>query len=248
MTRARLYNYTMSICSMKTRLAMEEFSQPYDDVQVDIGFALENFEPDYVRLNPLCVVPTMVLDGRVITDSARIVIEVARNTGVGLPLAPHDRALALDWFDRGNAVNFQVITYARSGVPRGDELLSARLERTREYAQRFPDLRKIYEAAHARVAEHAQLSVHPQVTAAAEADLVAKLDLLDIQVTHTAFIGGTGYSVADVMWTVLLARIEMLGLADLISSRARLLDYYQRAKARPSFAAARVMPNWQGGI
>ena len=33
-----LYNYTISICSMKTRLAMNEFGLEFEDRQVDIGF------------------------------------------------------------------------------------------------------------------------------------------------------------------------------------------------------------------
>lgn len=124
-----LYNYTMSICSMKTRLAMNEFGLEFEDRQVDIGFALENFEPGYVRLNRKAVVPTLVADGDVTTNSTEIVLKLAHLSGHGLPKDEAARKTALDWYWTGDNVNFQVITYGRKGVPRGDELLVARKER-----------------------------------------------------------------------------------------------------------------------
>ncbi|ATE63630.1 glutathione S-transferase family protein [Rhizorhabdus dicambivorans] len=248
MTHLDLYNYTMSICSMKTRLAMEELGLDYQDRQVDIGFALENFEPDYVRLNNKCVVPTLVAGDKVVTNSYNIVLEAAQIAGKGLPADPAARETALDWFQKGDQVNFQVITYGRKGVPRGDELLIARRARALEYAEKYPDLRPIYQAAHDRIVEHGNCAYDAETVADAEAGLVARLDELDKHVQGRSFIAGDDYSVADIMWTVLLARVEMLELGGLISERPHLLAYYQRMKARPSFAAARVMPNWKGGI
>lgn len=248
MPNVSLYNYTMSICSMKTRLAMEEFGVDYDDRQVDIGFALENFEPDYVRLNNKAVVPTLVVGDKIVTNSYNIVLEAAELGQAGLPTDAAERAAALDWFAKGDQVNFQVITYGHKGVPRGDELLVARRERASEYADRYPELRDIYQAAHDRIVEHGNCAYDAATVAKAEVDLAARLDELNDHMNGKAFIAGTTYSVADIMWTVLLARIEMLNMTALISDRPNVLAYYQRMKARPSFATARVMPNWKGGI
>ncbi|MBJ7437756.1 MAG: glutathione S-transferase family protein [Sphingopyxis sp.] len=243
-----LFNYTMSICSMKTRLAMDEFGIVYNDKQIDIGFALENFEPDYVRLNSKCVVPTLVVGDAIVTDSYNIILEAARLASMGLPSNPAARQFALDWFKKGDEVNFQVITYGRKGVPRGDELLIARRERTKEYAAKYPQLRTIYLAAYERIVEHGNRAYDTATTAAAEADLAARLDELDAHLAERPVIAGDEYSVADIVWTVLLARIEMLHLTALINDRRNVLAYYQRMKARPSFERARVMPNWKGGI
>ena len=74
------------------------------------------------------------------------------------------------------------------------------------------------------------------------------LDALDGQVDDKSFIVGDAYSIADVMWTVILARMEMLDLASEIRGRPRLFAYYETMKRRPSFETARVMPNWKGDI
>ncbi|EZP83943.1 Tetrachloro-P-hydroquinone reductive dehalogenase [Novosphingobium resinovorum] len=248
MSKVELFNYTMSICSMKTRLAMEEFGVDYNDNQVDIGFALENFEPDYVRLNNKCVVPTLVVGDKVVTNSYNIVLEAAELASTGLPADPAARDTALVWFKKGDEVNFQVITYGHKGVPRGDDLLIARRARAKEYADKYPELRDIYLAAHDRIVEHGNCAYDAQTVADAEAGLAARLDELDVHMTDRTFIAGDEYSVADIMWTVLLARVEMLNMGAQISDRPSVLAYYQRMKARPSFEQARVMPNWKGGI
>jgi hypothetical protein len=36
--------------------------------------------------------------------------------------------------------------------------------------------------------------------------------------------------------------------AELITERPNLLSYYESLKRRPTFEAARVMPDWKGGI
>jgi tetrachloro-p-hydroquinone reductive dehalogenase len=248
MSEIDLYNYTMSICSMKTRLAMEEFEIPFNDKQVDIGFALENFEPDYVRMNHKCVVPTLVVGNRVVINSYNIILEAIRISSKGTSADIMAHETAIDWFDMGDQINFQVITYGRKGVPRGDELLIARRSRALEYAEKYPELREAYQAAHDRIVEHANCAYDPDTVSRAEARLIARLHELEAHLTDREFIAGDEYTVADVMWTVLLARIEMLEMTAMISERPQLLDYYQRMKARPSFIQARIMPNWKGGI
>jgi tetrachloro-p-hydroquinone reductive dehalogenase len=243
-----LYNYTMSICSMKTRLAMNEFGLEFEDRQVDIGFALENFEPGYVRLNRKALVPTLVADGDVTTNSAEIVLKLAQLSGHGLPKVEAARKTAPDWYWTGDNVNFQVITYGRKGVPRGDELLVARKERAALYSTLYPELRDTYLEAHNRIVRHAESAVDVSGLAQADQELRATLTELDQQLDGKHFIAGDEYSVADVMWTVILARVEMLSLAELITERPNLLSYYESLKRRPSFEAARVMPNWKGGI
>lgn len=247
MTAPTLYNFTMSICSMKCRLALEEAGQPYEDRQVDIGFALENFEPWYVRLNANAVVPTLVEDGEVVTDSATILRRIAERSGL-LPSGGETRARALDLLERGDRVNFQVITYARKGVPRGDELLRARVARATEQASAHPDLLQTYLAAAERIERHAAAAADTSGAAEAERRLGEEFRDLDAMLGRDDFLSGDSYGIADVIWTVILARTRMLGLDGMIDGLPRLAAYYDRMTARPSFAAARVMPTWKGGI
>lgn len=70
--QATLFHILPSSCSQKVRLVLAEKQVPYTGKLVNIGPAMENYEPWYVRLNPRAVVPTLVHGETVITDSARI--------------------------------------------------------------------------------------------------------------------------------------------------------------------------------
>ena len=48
------------------------------------------------------------------------------------------------------------------------------------------------------------------------------------------------YGVADVVWTVFLARMEMAGLGAEIPKRPALARYWGAMQARPSFPAADI--------
>jgi len=66
-----LYHHGSSVCAAKVRFAMAEKNMEWDGVYIDI-LKGEQFEPEYQKLNPKSVVPTLVHDGDVITDSTVI--------------------------------------------------------------------------------------------------------------------------------------------------------------------------------
>ncbi len=249
MAEPTLYHYAMSVCSMKTRLGMAEMGVPYRSHEVDIGFKLENFEPWYVRLNPRAVVPTLQDEGMIVTDSARILRYAAKKWAPAMLGEGPRTAEVENWVQTGDGVNLQVITYAFKGVPRGDELLEARLARSLEYQAKYPELAATYAAVHQRIENHkAGAAAQSDVTRAFK-DLDATLVRLDGRLAGSAFIGGASYSIADVIWTVILARLHLLKRPEVSPDRyANVAAYYKRMSERPSFAAAKVNPVWVGGI
>ena len=48
------------------------------------------------------------------------------------------------------------------------------------------------------------------------------------------------YSAADVVWTVFLARMVLVGMEGKITERPALARYWSAMKARPSFSAADI--------
>jgi tetrachloro-p-hydroquinone reductive dehalogenase len=72
-----VYNIPPSLCSQKVRLVLVEMGVPFRNHWMDIGPTAENYEPWYVKLNPKCVVPTLVHGDEVVTDSAVIMRYVA---------------------------------------------------------------------------------------------------------------------------------------------------------------------------
>jgi len=66
-----LYTHPMSPCAQKVRILLAEKKLDWIPHHVDLT-QKENLSPDYLRLNPLGVVPTLVDDGQVIIESSII--------------------------------------------------------------------------------------------------------------------------------------------------------------------------------
>ena len=66
-----LYHHGTSVCAAKPRILLAEKGLAWTSHYVDI-ITGEQFAPDYLKLNPKAVVPTLVHDGKVITESTLI--------------------------------------------------------------------------------------------------------------------------------------------------------------------------------
>ncbi len=66
-----LYNQPLSTCSRKVRLCMREKELEWTDRLVDIH-KFQHHDPEYLKLNPNGMIPTLVHDGRVVIESTII--------------------------------------------------------------------------------------------------------------------------------------------------------------------------------
>jgi maleylacetoacetate isomerase len=85
-----LYSYWRSSCSWRVRIALELKNIKYDYVPVHL-VKNEQMSQDYVKLNPSEEVPTLCIDGNVLTQSVSIV-EYLEETRPEIPLLPKDVA------------------------------------------------------------------------------------------------------------------------------------------------------------
>jgi ganglioside-induced differentiation-associated protein 1 len=93
-----LYHHGSSACSAKVRFAFEEKRLPWTGHYVDI-LAGEQFTPDFLALNAKAVVPVLVHDGAVVTESTVIceyVDEVFPDIRL-MPASPLERASVRVW-------------------------------------------------------------------------------------------------------------------------------------------------------
>jgi glutathione S-transferase len=67
-----LYNAPHSTCSQKVRICLAEKGLAFEDIRLDLGKGKDQLKPEYLKLNPNGVVPTLVDDGHVIIDSSVI--------------------------------------------------------------------------------------------------------------------------------------------------------------------------------
>ena len=242
--RPRLYHALSSYYSMIARLALVEGGIAYEPVVVDIHLKMVQQRPDYVRLNPNMTVPTLVLADRVL-DQSRDIAEYA--LGVSEATIDDDTKA---WLDLHYGYPIEELTFggllarnplARIVIPRRLEAIRRRLL---ERASQNPDLADVYKARAAVFAERVRAFDPAAVVRLAEkrrVEAIAFMDRLE-QTLHDgrSVIVPPSYGVADVVWTVFLARMEFVGLGAELQKRAALERYWRAVQARPSFAAADV--------
>ncbi len=68
----KLYNAPHSTCSQKVRICLHEKGLAFEDIKLDLGKAKDQLKPEYLKLNPNGVVPTLVDDDDIIIDSSVI--------------------------------------------------------------------------------------------------------------------------------------------------------------------------------
>src|ERR1700733_4164049 len=72
--------YTLYYCpgtaSMVVHLALLEIGAPHELRLIDVATMAQR-DPDYLRLNPRGVVPTLVIDGRPLSESAALLMVLA---------------------------------------------------------------------------------------------------------------------------------------------------------------------------
>jgi glutathione S-transferase len=240
----RLHHTASSYYSMIARLALVERGIPFTSVRVDIHRKKQQLAPDYARLNPNLTVPTLELDGRVLSQSRDILL-----FAFGADHAPLDGATQ-GWLDRHYAFPVDELTFgwllswnplARPLVLKSLRATEARL---RELAIEHPDLADVYER-RAEVFAERVATFDPQGVVAmfgerqrAAWELLDALDEALGDGRETLVPGG--YGPADVVSTVFLARMGFVRFDAEIARRAHLARYTRAVKARPSFREADV--------
>jgi glutathione S-transferase len=71
MTKIELYNAPQSTCSQRVRFVLNAKGLAFEEHRLDL-FSGDQLKPDYLALNPNGVVPTIVDEGAVVTDSSVI--------------------------------------------------------------------------------------------------------------------------------------------------------------------------------
>ena len=82
--KLKLYHAKWSLCSQMVRVAMEEKGLSYESnliKLVDHYPKGENLSPEYLAINPKGVVPSIDLDGEIVTESTNIIKRLNTLTG-----------------------------------------------------------------------------------------------------------------------------------------------------------------------
>src|SRR5215218_9668990 len=117
-----LYNSPPSTCSQRVRFVLNAKKLPFAEVKLDL-MAGDQLKPDYLRLNPNGVVPTLDHDGNIVIDSS-VIIEYLDEVAPDESFSPrepvgraHMRAL-MRFIDEMPAAAVRVPTFNLAFLPR----------------------------------------------------------------------------------------------------------------------------------
>jgi glutathione S-transferase len=225
-----LYHNDMSVCAAKVRTALAEKWLDCKLIHLDLR-AGDTQKPEYLKLNPNAVVPTLVHDDRVFIEST-VICEYIDDEWPGPPLKPPDsvgRARMRLWtkqLDEGLhaavgslsfAIAFRHQWLARSTEDRGKWLAGIPQ----------PDRRE-------RLASLLDLGLESPYFAPAAKRYAKLFDDFEIALDQGPWLTGEHFSLAEVGYAPYLARLRHLGFDLLLERRPRVADWANRVAQRPS--------------
>ncbi len=229
-----LYHHGTSVCAAKPRIVLAEKNVPWTGRYVDI-LKNEQFAPDYVKLNPKHVVPTLVHDGHVIREST-IICEYLDEAFPDVPLKPDsalDRVTMRMWTKRldeelhaATSVVTFAISHRHAVIANGPEVVQRYIDQAGP-AQR--ERRKVrLERGVDDPAAHQALRVYDSFLAD-----------METQLAQTPWLAGARFSLAEAGVIPYVNRLDMLQLSGMwTETRPHLTDWWARIKARPTFKPA----------
>src|SRR5476649_393437 len=220
-----LYNAAHSTCSQKVRICLAEKSLPFEDIKLDLGKGKDHLKPEYLKINPNGVVPTLVDDGNIIIDSS-VICEYLEEKYPAIRLVPEDlvqRAKMRAWMrflEEVPTAAVRVPSFNMGFLPRYEGLSRAQFE-----AQQS-DIRPIRKQFYRRMGPGGFK----------KEDVEASLDQLgntccrmDEALADGPWLLGAQYSLADIIVAPLIDRMADLGFAEIWGGKyQRVTEWYQR--------------------
>lgn len=229
-----LHHNAISTCSQKVRLVLAEKGLSFESVELDLVGGAQH-APDYVRLNPNHVVPTLVADDRVLIESSLIneYLDDAFPEKSLLPKDPAARHAARLWIrqiDDKVHPAASVVTFAIG--PRVLILRQPAEVREANIAA-IPDPAR--RAARRSVLEN---GVKAPEFAGAIRKFVDLLNAMDASLRPGTWLSGADFGLADAAALPYVLRLDHLAMTPLISARRNVSDWYARVKSRRCYEIA----------
>lgn len=224
-----LYHSVNSVCAQKVRIVLAEKGLEYRDHLMTLQG--DQFAPEYMKLNPNGVVPTLVHDGRAVTESAVILyyLDEAFPQPSLMPSDLHQRASVRQFnklIDEYLHNSCMILTFATAFRPwfaglTSDQILARlakspltqRTEYKRDVAINGLESKYVRDA----VGHHLKL-----------------LKMMDHALEHGPWLGGEAFSLADAAVIPYALRLDLLKLKGLFEDRPRIGEWYARMRERPS--------------
>ena len=234
-----LHHAWRSSASRRVRLCLEEKGLAYESHPVDLA-KMEHHAPEYLKLNPNGVIPTLLHEGRPLHESGTI-CEYLDEVFPEPPLRPADaygRATMRNWVRHVDEriINLIIFNWRYDLQKVAEKWTDAELA---ERLKKIPS--KERQEAWLRVARKPYTE---EERAAARGKLVELLDKMERTLTDSRWLAGERYSIADIAVVPFVKRIdEEIAPDEMQPARhPQVAAWWAAIQARPAFARANIGP------
>lgn len=228
-----LYHYDHSTAAQKIRIALAEKGLEWKSHHLDTSVAKrEHFSPEYLKINPRGIVPTLVHDGKVIRES-QVIMEYLDDAFPEPPLRPasaYDKARMRLWtklIDEGLHVHSRIvgmcIVVRHAKTAAGPEELEKYLNEMPETVRKEND--------RINIAEGLDSPLLPR----AVAYFKDVFENMNTALAESPWLAGETFSLADISLGVYVTRLKSFQMAPLWNDLTHLNEWYERFIARPSY-------------
>ncbi|TAL78721.1 MAG: glutathione S-transferase family protein [Burkholderiaceae bacterium] len=224
-----LYHKINSVCAQKVRLSIIEKQIPVQEHLMKLNG--DQYHPDYLKLNPNGVVPTLVHDGRAIREST-IILYYLDDVFPQVPLMPVDPLRRAEVRLLNKLVDDYVhnacivLTFAIAFRP---GLLKMSLaEREAHFADTPIRNRATYKR------DVIENGLDSGFVGDALQDMLKFLKAIDAGLKNGPYIVGDTYSNAEAAAIPYVLRLELLGLSGLWARYPAVVQWWSRMRARDS--------------
>ncbi|HEY8579965.1 MAG TPA: glutathione S-transferase family protein [Beijerinckiaceae bacterium] len=226
-----LYQADTAVCAAKVRVTLAEKGLAYEGRMLSLHTG-DQFKPDYMKLNPAAVVPTLVHKGEVVVEST-VINEYLDEAFPEPPLRPADplgRARMRLWTKREDTIHDAINTITASLVFRVDLLKKTEEQRRARY-EGIPDPAK-------REKWRVMLEQGGESSYFAEALTRFAKQFRDMEKALAAspWLAGDAFTLADAGLLSFFYRLEMAQCAGMWRDHfPRVREWFERARGRESF-------------
>jgi len=228
-----LYNAPQSTCSQRVRFVLNAKSLPFSEVKLNL-LEGDQLKPDYLKLNPNGVVPTLDHDGNIVIDSSVIIEyldEVAPEAENFTPRDPVVRArmrALMRFIDEMPAAAIRVPTFNLAFLP---HFAAMSEEEFKAFADSKP-LRKEFMLAMGRKG-------FPESEMKAALDRLARtLDRMNEEIAKSGgpWLMGKKPTLADVAVMPAIVRMADLGLDTMWADKPAIARWLELIRAHKAYA------------
>ena len=235
MKNVTLYHHGPSTCSQKVRMILELKNISYESKIIDL-LAGEQHAPEYVKLNPNHLVPTLVTDDGVLIESS-VINEYLDDNFPGIPAKPSDPfniAKMRLWVKYIDVYHPQCgsITY---GIGMRNILIQKPKDELDQEIANIPDLVK-----RKNRRDLVDMGLDAPVLIEALKQTQVLLDKLEQELENSDWLFNNSFGIADAATLPYIIRMEQLALGELFSStkRPNINLWYERIKNMDIFENA----------